>query len=173
MLIFFTFVYWLVCWVTYLFVGFEVSFFLVSFLHFLSPFCFLSTQFNNAPQFVFFVAILVSIVTIIYIDLWNKSKFYWVILTFWNTVSFPLCMCNLQISVVVFLLKKQSNYNHMSIVSNETTVSRYVNFIVVSFNLLWANACLLMCVSSPSKHKGNYLSNMEAAIDNLFWKICS
>ena len=33
----------------------------------------------------------------------------------------------------------------MSIVSNETVVSRYANFILVSFNLLLANAYLLMC----------------------------
>ena len=78
MLIFFTFIYWLVCWVTYLFIGSEVFFF-VSCLHFLSPFCFLSTCFNNTTRFVFFVVIPVSIVTLIYVDLRSKSKFYWIL----------------------------------------------------------------------------------------------
>ena len=61
----------------------------------------------------------------------------------------------------------------MSIASNETIVSRYANSIVASFNLLEANASFLMFIKSPSKHKGNHLSNPEVGIDNLFWKICS
>ena len=82
MLIFFGFIYWFACWVTYLLVGSEV-FFLVSCLHFLSPFYFLSTYFNSTPRFVFVVVFPVSIVTIIYVDLWSKSKFYWVL---WLTI---------------------------------------------------------------------------------------
>ena len=57
MLIFFTFIYPLVCWVTYLFVGFEVVFFLffflVSFLHFLSPFCFFADVIQQSPSICF------------------------------------------------------------------------------------------------------------------------
>ena len=49
---------------------------------------------------------------------------------------------------------------------NESVVSGSVSFIVVSFNLLRANAYLLMRISSPSNLKGNYLSNTEAAIEN-------
>ena len=57
MLIFFAFIYSLVCWVTYLFVGFEVVFFflflLVSFLHFLSPFCFFAHVVQQSPLICF------------------------------------------------------------------------------------------------------------------------
>ena len=40
-------------------------------------------------------------------------------------------------------------------------------------NLLRANACLLISISSPLYLKENYLLNKEATIENLFWKIWS
>ena len=58
----------------------------------------------------------------------------------------------------------------MSIIRNKIVVSRSVNFIVVSFNLVWASSCLLMCICPLLNHKGNYLSNTEAGIDNCSGK---
>ena len=85
----------------------------------------------------------------------------------WHFVSFlHMQFINYCFVVVVVFLKKQSSYNHMFIDINESVVSGYVNFIVVSFNLLWANASLLMCIISPSNLKGNYLSDTETAIEN-------
>ena len=58
----------------------------------------------------------------------------------------------------------------MSIVSKGMKLLRYEQLIVVSLNLLWASVCLLMCISSPLNLKDNYLSIMEAAIENCFEK---
>ena len=65
--------------VLYIFILFSFTYWLVCSVWSISRFCFLSTYFNTTPRFVFFVAIPVSIVTIIYVDSWSNSKFYWVI----------------------------------------------------------------------------------------------
>ena len=163
MLIFFTFIYWLVCWVAHLVFGFEVIFFKFHFCTFYCHFCFLCTCFLCSDPGIHS-----------FHNLWSKSKFYWVIsilsvnyifsntFCFWFTFPWHfeiqfwfLCTCVIYKLLRFFWLKNQSNYNPRSIVSNEIVASRYVNFIVVSINLLWANACLLMCISSPLNLKGN------------------